>query len=225
VARALVHAVTDCVDPDAEPGELDFRFTSGRLCLDLVLTVGERWRRSFERLRSAADLARWLELAGLASPPTRVTAGDLAAMRELRESIFHLARGAMDGRDAAPRDLEVVNAWAARPDLAPTLWRLGARGHRSKARPVPAALATVARDAVELFGGPLAARVRECAASDCSGIFLDESRAGARRWCSMAGCGNRVKVAAYRRRRATAAGVPASSPARHGAAITREERS
>jgi predicted RNA-binding Zn ribbon-like protein len=200
MARALVQPVTGDVDPDAEPHELVFRFDTGRPSLDLVITVGERWRRSFERLRSPADLARWLVAGGLAEAPPRVTPQDLAEARELREAIFRIARAAIDGRPAPRGDVATVNAWAARPDVAPSFDRLGG-GIRFDGASVPAALATIARDAVDLFGGPLAGRVRECAAPDCSGLFLDASRARRRRWCSMATCGNRQKVAAYRRRR------------------------
>jgi hypothetical protein len=37
--------------------------------------------------------------------------------------------------------------------------------------------------------------------SRCSLLFVDTSRSGRRRWCSMERCGNRAKVAAHRRRR------------------------
>ncbi len=43
-------------------------------------------------------------------------------------------------------------------------------------------------------------RIRQCEAPECSLFFLDTSRAGARRWCSMAVCGNRAKQAAHRDR-------------------------
>ena len=43
-------------------------------------------------------------------------------------------------------------------------------------------------------------RVRRCAASDCVLVFLDVSRNGGRRWCSMATCGSRSKAADYYRR-------------------------
>jgi predicted RNA-binding Zn ribbon-like protein len=209
MARALNQPVTDDLDPDAEPHELRFRFDAGRPCLDLVITVGERWRRSFERLRSPDDLSRWLAARDLAAEPPRVTRRDLSDARALREAIFRIARAAIDGRPAAPADVRVVNGWAGRPDLAPRFERLGGGVRRDGGRTVAAALATLARDAVDLFGGPLAARVRECAAADCSGLFLDNSRARRRRWCSMSTCGNREKVAAYRRRRA---GRPSRSP-------------
>jgi predicted RNA-binding Zn ribbon-like protein len=72
------------------------------------------------------------------------------------------------------------------------------------------ALASVARDAVRLFGevgflGEPGARIRHCEASDCGLVFFDVSRAGTRRWCSMQTCGNRAKVRAHRARAAAAA--------------------
>jgi predicted RNA-binding Zn ribbon-like protein len=204
MARALIQPVTDDVDPDAEPHELRFRFETGRPCLDLVLTVGERWRRSFERLRSPDDLSHWLVQCGLTTGPARVTHPDLADAHTLREAIFRIARAAIDRRPAPPTDVRTVNGWARRSDLAPRFERLGGGVRRDGGATVPPALATLARDAVDLFGGPLAGRVRECAAVDCSGLFLDTSRARRRRWCSMTTCGNREKVAAYRRRRAGA---------------------
>jgi predicted RNA-binding Zn ribbon-like protein len=37
-------------------------------------------------------------------------------------------------------------------------------------------------------------RVRKCAAKDCGVLFLDVSKTGRRRWCSMSNCGNRAKI-------------------------------
>jgi predicted RNA-binding Zn ribbon-like protein len=186
--------------PDVPPEELRFHFLSGRRCLDLVATVGERWRRSFERLRTPSDLARWLHEAGLVDRPPRVTPRQLQAARELREAIFRAALAAMAGRAPGPRDAAVLNAWAARPPRSPRLE--GGRVRWGARRAVEAALAEVARDAVDLVGGPLARRIRACAGEECSLLFVDTSRPGRRRWCSMARCGNRTKVRAYRARTA-----------------------
>jgi predicted RNA-binding Zn ribbon-like protein len=43
-------------------------------------------------------------------------------------------------------------------------------------------------------------RVKPCEGSQCMILFLDQTRSGARRWCSMALCGNRAKQAAHRAR-------------------------
>jgi predicted RNA-binding Zn ribbon-like protein len=45
--------------------------------------------------------------------------------------------------------------------------------------------------------------IRACEGSACTILFLDRTKAHARRWCSMAICGNRAKVAAYRARALT----------------------
>lgn len=68
--------------------------------------------------------------------------------------------------------------------------------------PVDAAglLTKVARDGVDLPAGPADHRIKECGRPDCALLFLDESPAGARRWCSMETCGARSKMAAYRQR-------------------------
>jgi predicted RNA-binding Zn ribbon-like protein len=43
--------------------------------------------------------------------------------------------------------------------------------------------------------------VKACEASTCTLLFVDRTRGRARRWCSMAICGNRAKQAAHRDRR------------------------
>jgi predicted RNA-binding Zn ribbon-like protein len=63
---------------------------------------------------------------------------------------------------------------------------------------VPGLLSSLARDAVDLLSGPLADRIRTCAADECSLLYVDASRAGRRRWCSMNTCGARAKMATYR---------------------------
>jgi predicted RNA-binding Zn ribbon-like protein len=61
-------------------------------------------------------------------------------------------------------------------------------------------MATIARDAIELFTSDHAGRIRECANPRCILLFVDTSRPGKRRWCSMDRCGNLAKTRRYRRR-------------------------
>ena len=190
---------------DLPASELRFHWKSGRLCLDFVATVGERWRRSFERLRTPDDLARWLLEASLVSAEPKVRPMELDDARVLREAVYRVAKHA-GGHSLDPRDVDAINAWAAKPALAPRL-SADPRGVTWTAElPVEASLATIARDAVDLLSGPLARRIRECAAPDCALLFVDSSRPGQRRWCSMSACGNRMKTAAYRRRHAAGSG-------------------
>jgi predicted RNA-binding Zn ribbon-like protein len=57
---------------------------------------------------------------------------------------------------------------------------------------------------VRVLGGEASGRLRACAAADCGYFYLDTSRSGNRRWCSMQRCGNRAKVRAHRERSAMA---------------------
>jgi predicted RNA-binding Zn ribbon-like protein len=61
-------------------------------------------------------------------------------------------------------------------------------------------LAAVARSGAELIAEGTGARLRICSNAGCGLFFYDTSRTGRRRWCSMATCGNRHKVAAFSRR-------------------------
>jgi predicted RNA-binding Zn ribbon-like protein len=189
MAAAMIH--------DIPPEELRFHWKSGRLCLDFVATVGERWRRSFERLLGPEDLACWLVESGMLSEPPGVSEEQLESGRSLREAINRLAR---PGLEREVGDRAELNRWATRAPLAPQLAEQGERVWVSE-RPVEAMFATIARDAVDLLSGPLAGRIRECSAPDCALLFVDTSRPAQRRWCSGAVCGNRTRTKAYRERR------------------------
>lgn len=207
--------------------ELVFRFTSGRLCLAFCATVGERWRRNFERLIVPEDLGRWMRAADLLRFEPPVTAALLEQARELREAIYRAVRAGMAGRLTDDADRELLNAWARQPGLAPQLDQDGASTTSAGDDPLSASLATLARDAIELLTSADLTRVRECAAPDCALLFLDRSRPGRRRWCADGACGTKSRSASYRQRRAAPAprgGTPLcarSSPAA-GSATSRD---
>jgi predicted RNA-binding Zn ribbon-like protein len=85
---------------------------------------------------------------------------------------------------AAPRRTGVARAgsgfaWRVTPIEQPTVASL---------------LAPVSWSAANLLTGPRLARVRHCANERCLWLFLDDSKSGTRRWCSMSACGNRAKA-------------------------------
>jgi predicted RNA-binding Zn ribbon-like protein len=188
----------------------DFRLGLGDPALEFVATLAGRRREPLDRLATPGDLSRWLELAGLADG-AGCTAGQLREARRLREAIYRLVEAARAGRRPAAADVDLVNRWARRPTPSPQLdarLRLRRRGPG----PCPAALARLARSAVELVSGPELHRIRNCADPGCSLMFIDRSRPGRRRWCSMQRCGNRAKTARYRaHRRKASPRVRASS--------------
>ncbi|MFI8894900.1 CGNR zinc finger domain-containing protein [Streptomyces paradoxus] len=195
--------------PDRTPGLTlvsgegkPYRFDPGTLCLELTTTGGPGFFARWEVLHEPSDLVAW---AGLSRLPDgldlTVSAAELERARTLRDAVLLLAADRAHGRPPHTPHLDVVNAAAAAPPLVARIepdgtrsWAPGATGTHL--------LATVARDAIDLFTGPYADRIRECGAHNCRLLFVDTSRPGRRRWCAMEHCGNREKVRAHRARRA-----------------------
>jgi predicted RNA-binding Zn ribbon-like protein len=122
-------------------------------------------------------------------------------------ALLTAARGAAGAGSCPAAARERVNRAASLPVPAPSLDAAGRVRWRAD-DPVSATLALVARDALDLASSAAIARVRECADPTCSALFLDGSRPGTRRWCSMDTCGNRAKKDALRARaRAASPGV------------------
>lgn len=187
--------------PARDPADLAFHFETGRLCLNFTATLAERHGTSFDRWHSPGDLARWCAEAGLLAP-ARITDKDLAKARELREAIYRLVQARAGGKLTRPVDVALVNNWAAQPVAAPMLDGKGTSITHAARDPLAANLSAIARDAIDLVAGPDLARLRECAEHSCSVLFVDLSRPGKRRWCSMNRCGNKMKKAAFRQRQA-----------------------
>ena len=55
-------------------------------------------------------------------------------------------------------------------------------------------LAPILWSAADLLARADRLRVRRCANDKCLWLFIDRSKAGTRRWCDMAACGNRAKA-------------------------------
>jgi len=190
------------IDPPstASPHELDFRFRSGRLCLNFVATVGDRAHAAFDRWRNEDDFARWCIESRLLPKTISITRRQLLHARELREAIYGLVTCTLRSTPPKKNDLHTLNRHAAHPGLIPQMSKIAMPPSWNSLRPFEAVLSTVARDAIDLLCGAQLHRVRECADEHCSVLFIDLSRPGKRRWCAMNGCGNKEKKAAYRMR-------------------------
>ncbi|AWB88039.1 hypothetical protein C3E77_11880 [Mycetocola zhujimingii] len=179
-------------------------FDTGSLALDFAYTgqvgvdAAAEGAEDEETLRTPDDLTSWLKTRLPSAPATE---RDLQDALMLRGSIARLALAASAGRDPEARDIDLLNLYAATPDIPPRLAGGTVQAGRTEPR-TGQALSTVARDAVALFSGETLGRIRQCDADDCALIYLDTSRAGNRRWCSMQRCGNRHKVRAHRAREA-----------------------
>ena len=133
---------------------------------------------------------------------------ELEAVRALRPRLARL----WDVSEDAAADL--VNTLLRQADALPQLVKHDGWGYHVHATPQDAPLADrMAVEAAMAFTDLIRAgqldRRKVCAAPDCDNVHIDLSKNSSRRFCSTA-CSNRVNVAAYRTRHATAAGPAAS---------------
>ena len=187
-----------------------FRSGSGRLCLDYMRTLRLRGSAdATEELDTPQALAAWVRQLGpypAGYPLPEPSDEQLHQAQELRESVHALlgaARGQGPGSCPEPARL-LLNRMAAEPVPVPALDADG-HLHHGAGRPVTAVLAAVARDAIDLATSPALERVRACTGPNCAAWFLDGSRPGNRRWCSMDTCGNQAKKSTWRGKQATTA--------------------
>jgi predicted RNA-binding Zn ribbon-like protein len=188
------------------------------LCLAFVNTVA--WRKaetSEERLPSPFALLDWCAGAGLCEADyadelrrrwTEQPGEALGVYRRamaLREAIYRILRSRIRSEALPDKELFLLNrVLAAGPPRACVAPKNGGFGWWAGTRRATPAdmLVPIAWSAADLLTGPQAQRVRQCAdEKGCGWLFIDESRAGTRRWCSMGECGNRAKARRHYLRR------------------------
>jgi predicted RNA-binding Zn ribbon-like protein len=193
---------------EIEPMELThpdgqtFTFEPGSLAMAFAISgpgTNEGPLAIFQTLHVPADLDRWAaEVAG--ANRVRADRDDLDIALRLQAAIWSAADAVVDRRPIRGPARAVLNELASGPSLVPRLEAGPERGW-ARRQSAGALLSTVARDAIDVLGGPRAARLKRCEGVRCAILFVDTSRPGRRRWCSMDRCGNRAKAAAHRRRR------------------------
>lgn len=179
---------------------MTFAFVAGDVALDLTSTVHHRRTGATDLLVTPDDLAHWLTAAGVVDTRVKVAPAEFTTALRLREAIYRLAVAARDhGRFDTP-DRKLLNRIARG---TPIRLKLADDGTVARSGDAASAIATLARSAIELVTGDLAPSIKECAAGECTRLYVDSSRKGARRWCDMRECGNRAKVANFRARHET----------------------
>jgi predicted RNA-binding Zn ribbon-like protein len=195
------------VRPTGRPGAV---FIGDHLAMDFLNSVssdGGEW------LGNGADLIVWLEAAGVLDLQlalkirTEHDPAHLDSIAERARGLRDWLRGFLHNRR---QDLGPLNALLAE-DVSYRQVVSAQEQDRKAHRPLQ--LKRVGRwTQPEQVLQPLAAAiadllcnedlglVRTCEAAACTLMFVDRTKAHARRWCSMAVCGNRAKAAAHRAR-------------------------
>ena len=197
----------------SDPGYA-FDFCGGQPAIDFTNTVGSRGGEPEEHLRTFGDVIAWAEArrllgradaARLRRRAARRPAAARAAMAQalvLREALYRVIAAVAAGHQAPDEDLAIVNGHLrdtlSRLRLTPTRGGLALTApgdHDALGAPI---FGSVARAAADLLTSGAIGRVRACADPGCAWLFLDTTRSGTRRWCTMQSCGNRAKVRRFR---------------------------
>lgn len=203
---------------------VDWESTGGRLCLDFSNTMyGHGREHECDRLGDYAALVAWGGRAGLLTEEEeryllqRARADPRAAdsvyrqATQLRDAIYTVFSAITGGRQPDPEALEIINR--ALSDALGNLRVVQTEdgftwGCCDRDNALEYVLWPVARSAGELLTETELSRVRQCADSECTWLFLDTSKNRSRRWCVMEVCGNRAKGRRhYAKRRASRAGA------------------
>ena len=210
----------------ADPRPAPF-FVGDDLALDFLNSVAAPWGQEIEWIASGDDLLAWLEqshavpadVAARFRAHKMVAALDAVASqaRELREW-FRTFVGGHAGKPLDPlalNDLAPLNQLLEHDEsyrqieiaLPSHVEEADAGGHgalhwqrRRRWRTPEALLLPIAEAIGDLVCRKDFTLVRRCEGPSCTLWFHDVSKSHARRWCSMAVCGNRAKAAAHRAR-------------------------
>lgn len=189
----------------------------GRPALDFVNSVHPRVPAGRDYLGDVEDLILWARHAGLVDAEWQKAASRVsprtarAAFRRLialRELLYTALAATAEGRTpttAVRREVAQAadevrrretfgwsdDAWAWRPRTSDPFRRLER---------------LIVDDALDLLARP--ERLRKCEGEPCGWLFLDTTKNHSKRWCSMAGCGNRAKARRFQERQRRRNPVP-----------------
>ena len=180
----------------------------GHVVIDLVNTVNARDAVSVDWLDGYPRLLEWAELTGSFDPDTirRLRRGAtrdpadaaraLRSIKELREAL-HGVLTSIGRKDAPPLDdvRRLERSW--KEAVAHGRIAVSNGGTHVQLGVEASGLAYVEHElairALELLQSLPQERTRVCAGPRCGWLFIDRSKAGRRRWCDMATCGNAAK--------------------------------
>ena len=179
------------------------------LCLAFANTRFWRGRElPTETLGGIDDLLNWLASTAKLPADAVEAAGNRARRRpaegaalfaealEQREAIYRTFGALAASEPAAEKDLALLNRALGEAPAREKLARAnGGYAWETKRLGLSAMglLTPVLWSAADLLTHAAHRRVRRCANDQCLWLFVDESKAGTRRWCDMASCGNRAK--------------------------------
>src|SRR6185369_15215778 len=158
------------------------------LCLDFANTVNSRVGTEHDYLATDLDLLRWAVHVGALPDTAHGARRPVAEAWAARDAVYGTFSAIAAGRQPRRADIAAVNALYAAGVAHATLAPSDSGYRLVWPRPVDP-LWPVGHSAGELLLSSELNRIGEC--PGCGWLFVDTSRNGSRRWCSMATCGSR----------------------------------
>jgi len=182
----------------------DAHFIGGHPVLDLTNTVFDRTFpvEDVELLNTPSDVLTWCASAGLFDEVPAwaedSASGLVRDVRAVREQAWAVFSAIADGETVPAEPFGALLQRAGKGTRAGQVQRIDAAlddytADWTAPGAIPTVLSLLAVHAV--FTLP-PGRIRTC--GRCGWLFLDSSRGGRRRWCSMSICGNREKARRHR---------------------------
>jgi predicted RNA-binding Zn ribbon-like protein len=199
-----------------------FQFIGGNLSLDFCNTMGgKRGVETRDHLGSCFVYLAWAFQAGIldrnraqkciAEAEKDPQKGEevLERARELREALFRIFAGVIEGESPRRADLAMLNAELGSALGRLQLTRSGGGGNgfawewRQAQEGLEQPLGPIAHEAAKLLTDEHELEhLTMCNGQGCGWLFLDSSKNHSRRWCDMRDCGNRAKIRRHRAKRA-----------------------
>ncbi|MEX5548886.1 ABATE domain-containing protein [Pseudomonas pergaminensis] len=173
--------------------------------LDMLNTLANIDGVPWDFWQADADVAAWLtrvEWVEQDSIPGFEPGALLSAARELREVIRDLVAARKARQPGNPAALNAfLRKAVSHPQLVWPATEAPRLERQRKQQTAEQFLAPIAEAAATLLVEGDFNLIRRCEHPECILWFYDRTKAHKRRWCSMALCGNRHKVAEFRKRK------------------------
>ena len=194
-----------------------FLFVGNQTCLDFVNTEMIKDGRRVDLLQDFSELMAWMVQAHiLAAKDAREAVTKwgqrqqglraFERAREFRKKLRHMVDRIVGGRAVPQEAVDAINVLLRHhpgyAEIAKTARGFQRRYHL-ETEEADHLLTPLAESASDLLTQCDHAHIKRCRNRECILYFYDVTKNHGRQWCSMAICGNRVKVAAhYHRKRA-----------------------
>jgi len=194
--------------------EKQFIFIGNHPCLDFINTLIVQNGEPVDLLESFSDLVKWLEQTHLldkeeAKAAERKPEGMriLSQAREFRASLREMVEKIAAGKSVPPAAIQSINKMLRyRVGYRQVMGRAGtfSQQFRSESQEADLLLGVLAESASDMLCNCDLSLIKQCQNPACILFFYDTTKNHGRHWCSMSGCGNRIKVAAHYRRHRSA---------------------